>query len=96
MYIYIYVFIFQEGADLKEQVTRAIRDKRNVEAELEKVWLHFIILLDIGQQLLLYNIDICQCIVLIKEKLVLSFTIFVEETLLRSKNINKGLVKKKK
>ncbi|XP_071126425.1 sodium channel and clathrin linker 1-like isoform X1 [Mytilus edulis] len=25
-----------EGADLKEQVTRAIRDKRNVEAELEK------------------------------------------------------------
>lgn len=35
--------MFQDNAEKEEQIKRALRDKRNVEAELEKVGLLFII-----------------------------------------------------
>lgn len=35
--------MFKDNAEKEEQIKRALRDKRNVEAELEKVGLLFII-----------------------------------------------------
>ena len=53
VYYILFHFAFKDNAEKEEQIKRALRDKRNVEAELEKVRFCLIIFHDVNQFIVL-------------------------------------------